>query len=174
MNMQDFKTRNPISLGILCLLLSFMLLKTSCRKEKPKTSYEVKEAPSNKSDINKNKVKSETEYISILSANLFQKAMSANNLARHQRVIQSVGDKALVNEVIISNFMNTADVKMPTNEEMRANVEHFVIETYRKFYVRSPGELELTWFVNYINNNPKLSVEMIYTSFAASDEYLFY
>ena len=70
--------------------------------------------------------------------------------------------------------MNTADVKMPSNEEMRVNVEHFVIETYRKFYVRSPGELELTWFVNYIESNPKLTVEIIYTSFAASDEYLFY
>jgi hypothetical protein len=181
--MQDFKYKSYlinsglgkiIQFTFTAVLLSVIIVQPSCRKKEKKTVYEVNEAPSYRSDINKNKAKSESEYISILSANLFQKALSANALARHQRVIQSVGDKALVNEIIISNFMNKADVKMPSNEEMRADVEKFIVETYRKFYVRTPTELELTWFKNYINNNPKVTVELIYTSFSASDEYLFY
>lgn len=163
--MRDFK--------LLLLILLLLVVVGSCKKEK-RTVYDVNETTSYRSNINKNKIKSETEYISILSANLFQKPLSATELAKHQRIIQSVGDKAVVNEVIISNFMNLPDVQMPGNTEMRANVDAFIIETYKKFYVRTPTELELTWFRNYINNNPNVTVEMVYTSFSASDEYLFY
>ena len=89
-------------------------------------------------------------------------------------MISSIGDKALVNEVIISNYMNDPDVILPKNSIMRADIDAFVIETYKRFYVRPPSEVEKTFFINYIEANPNVTVEMIYTSFAASDEYLFY
>jgi hypothetical protein len=157
------------------IAVCFLLVFGSCKKTEVPT-YQVTDLGvyNNSSGLEKGSRKNEVQYIAILSTNLFQKPLSASEVVKTQRVIESVGDKALVNEIIISNYMNSPDVLLPHNDSMRADVEKFVIETYRRFYVRPPSEVEKTFFVNYLNANPNITVELIYTSFSASDEYLFY
>ena len=159
-------------------LISLLVITTllfSCKKnEFPEYEVNDYDVYNNSHRIQKGKRKNNLQYISILSTNLFQKPISSSMLFTTQQVIESVGDKALVNEIIISNYMNEPTVQLPKDSEMRADVEKFVIETYKRFYVRPPSEVEKTFFVNYIEANPNLTVELIYTSFAASDEYLFY
>ena len=147
----------------------------SCKKNEF-AEYEVNDVDvyNNSHRLKKGTRKNDVQYISILSTNLFQKPISSAKVIQTQRVIESVGDKALVNEIIISNYMNESTVILPEDADMRADVENFVIETYKRFYVRPPSEVEKTFFVNYIEANTNVSVEMVYTSFAASDEYLFY
>ena len=153
-------------------LIAFLF---SCKKNEIPT-YEVNDLDvyNNSSGLQKGSRKNEVQYISILSTNLFQKPLSASDVVKTQKVIESVGDKALVNEIIISNYMNSPDVQLPSDDTMRADLERFVIETYKRFYVRPPSEVEKTFFINYLTANPNITVEMVYTSFAASDEYLFY
>ena len=73
--------------------------------------------------------------------------------------------------------MNSSSVILPARQRMIDSTEKFVVETYIRFFIRRPTEAEKTWFVNFINankSNPKFRPEMIYTAFAASDEYMFY
>ena len=51
---------------------------------------------------------------------------------------------------------------------------NFVFETYKRFLIREPTEAEVTYFRNYITSDPNVSPELVYFSFALSNEYLFY
>jgi hypothetical protein len=146
-----------------------VLMLPSCKEEE--ASYGLDNQHIRPSNAEKTKLKTPEQYVSILYANLFQTALSSDNLFEVSQCIQSVGDKDLVHEVIISNYMNDGGVELPSDAEMRADVEQFVIETYHRFLVREPSEAELQYFKNYINSNPNVNSEMVYFSFALSNEY---
>jgi len=157
-------------------LLLLVVLATACKKKDTNT-YQVVDTPSYGDNLNKDKAKSNIEFHSILSTNLFQKPSSINELSRTDRVIQSCGDKTLINEVIISNYMNSSNVRLPSRKMMTDSTERFVEETYIRFFIRRPTEAEKTWFINFINankSNPNFRPELVYTAFAAADEYMFY
>lgn len=151
------------------IILAFSL--SGCEKDK---LYEVNEETILPPNANKNKLKSSQQYIAILYANLFQTALSSDNLFEASECVASVGDKDLVHEVLISNYMNKPDVILPTNQEMRADVDAFITETYNRFLVRNPTEAERQYFKNYINTNPGVRPELVYFSFALCDEYQYY
>lgn len=161
-------------IAVFSLMILFF---TQCKKENIITNYEVTETPSYGDNLNKDKDKTNIEFHSILTTNLFQKPSSINELSRTDRVIQSCGDKTLINEVIISNYMNTSFVKLPSRQFMLDSTEKFVVDTYIRFFIRRPSEAEKTWFINFINankSNPNFRPELVYSSFSASDEYMFY
>jgi hypothetical protein len=73
--------------------------------------------------------------------------------------------------------MNSANVKLPSRKMMTDSTERFIEETFIRFFIRRPTEAEKTWFTNFINanqSNPNFRPELVYTAFAASDEYMFY
>ena len=71
---------------LLILLLCFPLLFSSCRKD---DVYELNEINATSYNANKNKLKSSNQFISILYANLFQEALSANELVEISRLTRS-------------------------------------------------------------------------------------
>jgi hypothetical protein len=144
----------------------------SCKKTE--YVYQIENENLYPDNAGKVKVKSDEQFVSILYANLFQEALGANELVRVVRCIRANGDKDLIHEVLVSNFMNRADVQLPEAEFMRANPDSFVVETYKRFLVRYPTEAEKTWFRNYINTHPTVTPEIVYASFAISNEYQFY
>ena len=89
-------------------------------------------------------------------------------------MFESIGDKELGREVLISNFMNKPNVQLPSDSLMRADPDQFIKDTYERFFVRIPTEGELTWYRNFIETNPQLSSELVYFAFALSNEYLYY
>ncbi|MCB9244922.1 MAG: hypothetical protein H6606_00700 [Flavobacteriales bacterium] len=145
----------------------------SCEKEII-ANYEVNEVDVLDGDLIKTRNKSDKQYTSILYTTLYKKAISVNKLVQTERVIQSFGDKSLIHEIIVSNYMNSGEVELPSDSFMRANPDQFIIDTYKKFYVRLPSEMEISFFRNYIEANPNVTTELVYTAFAASDEYQFY
>lgn len=161
---------NRIKIGLLMVCAVGIF---ACTKER-RVRYEVVNQQANDIVIDKNKAKTDRQYISILYANLFQEALPINQQVATQNVIQSVGDRALVYEIILSNYMNKSGVILPPVSEMKGNPEQFIIDTYKRFYLRIPSELEKSFFVNFFANNPNVTPELVYTAFAASDEYIFY
>jgi hypothetical protein len=157
----------PIAFSLLLAALLF----TGCTKE---PIYEVNEIGILPPSANKDQAKTNEQYVAVLHANLFQDGLSANELYGIGQCIESIGDKELAREVIISNFMNKPGVILPTDAAMRADIDAFVVETYRRFLVRDPSEAEKTWFRNYIEADPNVTPEIVYYSFAMSNEYLFY
>lgn len=149
-----------------------LLLGSGCKKDV--FLYEVDPVELGQYDGNKDREKSNQEYAAILHANLFQTALSPGDLYEIDQCIQSIGDKQLAREVIISNFMNKPGVIIPTAAEMQADVDGFITATYNRFLVRGPTEAEKTWFRNRIEADPNVTPELIYFSFALCEEYLFY
>ena len=165
MNMRTFKS-NLIFIIVLFLSIS------SCKKED--IVYDINELQSSSYNANKNKLKSIGQYISIVYANLFQKALSSNDLVGITNCIESIGDKHVAHEIVLSNFMNEQDVIIPSDSLMRADLDIFIEETYKRFFVRDITEAEREFFLNFLNTNPNVTCEMVYTSFALSNEYQFY
>jgi hypothetical protein len=158
-------------LFFLLLLATFLFPLAGCQKEK---LYEVNEETILPPNANKTKLKSDQQYIAILYANLFQTALSSDNLFEASECVQSIGDKDLVHEVLISNYMNSGGVILPSNEEMRSDIDGFITETYNRFLVRNPTEAERQFFKNYISTHPNVKPELVYFSFALSNEYQYY
>ena len=144
----------------------------SCKKEEP--IYDVNQIQSTSYNANKNKLKSTAQYISILYANLFQKALSANELVEITRCIESIGDKEVAHEIVLSNFMNQTGVTLPSDSLMRADLDVFLEETYKRFYVRDITEAEREFFLKFFESHPNVSAEMVYSAFSLSNEYQFY
>ena len=154
------------------LIVFSVFIFSSCAKDEP--VYDINQIQSNSYNANKNKLKTPGQYISILYANLFQQALSSNELVEITRCIESVGDKEIVHEVIISNFMNKEGVTIPSDSLMRADLDLFIEETYKRFYVRDITEAEREYFLNFFESHPNVSSEMVYTAFSLSNEYQFY
>ena len=125
----------------MCIFLSVI----SCKKD---DIYELNEIHANSYNANKNKLKTTNQYISVLYANLFQEALSANELFEISRCIQSIGDKEVAHEIVFSNFMNKNGVIIPSDSVMRDNLDVFIEETYKRFFVRDITEAEREFFIS--------------------------
>lgn len=136
--------------------------------------YGVEEVLVQPVDLSGKKEKTPEQYIAILYANLYQKAMSPNQLVQATETITSIGDKQVAYETLISKFMNDPDIRLPSEQSMREDPEAFVIETYKRFFVRVPTEGEKTWMINYIKSHPEVTPEHVYYAFAISNEYYYY
>jgi hypothetical protein len=136
--------------------------------------YELNEINATSYNANKNKLKSSNQFISILYANLFQEALSANELVEISRCIQSIGDKEVAHEIILSNFMNKEGVIIPSDSIMRDDLNLFIEESYKRFFVRDITEAEREFFLSFFESHPNVSAEMVYMAFSLSNEYQYY
>ncbi len=156
---------------ILIIPICISLFFTNCRKD---DIYELNEINASSYNANKNKLKSTNQYIAILHANLFQQALSANELVEISRCIESIGDKHVAHEIVLSNFMNKQGVFIPSDSLMRYDLDLFIEETYKRFFVRDITEAEREFFINFFESNPNVSAEMVYTAFSLANEYQYY
>jgi hypothetical protein len=156
---------------LLLIFLCFPLLFSSCRKD---DVYELNEVQATSYNANKNKLKSSNQFISILHANLFQKALSANELVEISRCIESIGDKEVAHEIVLSNFMNKEGVIIPSDSIMREDLDLFIEESYKRFFVRDITEAEREFFLSFFDSHPNVSAEMVYMAFSLSNEYQYY
>jgi hypothetical protein len=65
-------------------------------------------------------------------------------------------------------------VQLPNAEIITQDPEGFINDTYVRFLVRYPTEAERTWMRNFLASHPTMNPELVYTSFALSEEYLHY
>ena len=70
--------------------------------------------------------------------------------------------------------MNKEGVTIPSDSLMHADLDLFIEETYKRFYVRDITEAEREYFLNFFESHPNVSSEMVYTAFSLSNEYQFY
>ena len=155
------------------LSICISLILCACKKEED-IVYDVNRVNANSYNSGKDKLKSIPQYISILYANLFQKALSANELVEITDCITSIGCKEVANEIVLSNLMNNTGVIMPSDSLMRTDVDVFLEDTYKRFFIRDITEAEREYFKNFLQTHPDVSVEMVYTAFSLSNEYQFY
>lgn len=144
-----------------------------CRPE-PEASFELQGLEVTPGFAVKDRLKTNEQWVAIVHTNLFQSAMSANDLYNAARVFESIGDQSLAREVLLSNFFNQPNLSLMTRDEMLENLDAFLDETYLRFYTRFPTQAERTYVREFILNNPGMTPELVYMSFALSDEYRYY
>jgi hypothetical protein len=159
--------------GAMAALAAISVYLTSCKKDQ-EGLYELNEIDVAGSAAEKNKQKTNQQFVSILHTNLFQSSISGSDIFELDRLFQSIGDKDIAKEILISNFFNDSGVQLPTLEEMNNNIDGFIDDTYKRFFVRLPNEAEKTWVKNFIQTNPYMTPELVFFAFALSNEYQFY
>ena len=122
----------------------------------------------------KDKLKTNEQYLNIVYANIYQTALSPDKLVDLSNVINSLGDKQVAYEIIIAKMMGDPAIKLPPKKDMDADPAKFITETYQRFYVRNPTQAEKTFFVNFLKSHPNLTPEHVYFAFATTSEYYFY
>lgn len=169
---------NKIGLYVLCL--GFVLSTLSCKKTIVQDKvydnviYDLGNQVVYTAASQKTKQKTATQYLSILYADLKQTTIPNNELTNLSQVNLAFGDKGLVNEVLVSHYMNNPGVVLPTAAYMRANLDQFITDTYIRFYQRKPSSYEMYGLKKIITDDPNMTPELVYSSFALSDEYWFY
>lgn len=163
----------------LYIIFFIPVLFASCKKEELKLEDRIFQIGKEKlyaSAAEKDKLKNNSQWVAVLYTNLFQQALSASDLYKAGQCITSIGDKELAREVIISNFMNYTSPTpiIPTDTEMRNDINKFTTETFERFLIRRPTEAEKAYFRTFISNDPNVTAELVYFSFALSKEYLYY
>lgn len=162
------------------LLLLLSLFAWSCKKDILQQTvydnviYEVNPVAVYASNAEKTKQKSPDQFISILYSNLTNKTLSGDALNSLSELSLSFGDKGLVNQMLLENFLKNPEISIPSTGEMRNDPDGFVQQTYLKFYLRNPTEYEKYYFKDLIQNDTLITAEMVYAAFSESNEYLFY
>lgn len=179
--MPDFKIKHlNLKSGLIIAGLYFALF--SCKKDiieevvYDNIIYQVDTVPVYQSNGEKDRLKTPLQYISSLYSNLYYASIPSNLLDNLVIYRLSIGDKTLINELILNAFLKDPIVAagMPTDDQMFADVDAFIQESYLRFYLRNPTEYEKYGMANIIENDPDITVIDIYRAFLLSNEYMYY
>lgn len=155
---------------------------SSCKKEITQEIiydniiYQIDTVPVYDSNLEKDRLKTPLQFISSVFSNLYFSSIPSSVLDNLVVYRLSVGDKSLVNELIINAMLQDPVVlaNIPTDEEMRLDIDDFIFTTYLRFYLRYPTEYEKYELKNMIEENTDLDPVEIFRAFLLSNEYQFY
>lgn len=98
---------------IFALFISLVII-SSCTKDTTYL-YDVKDVSVTQSGNSKSRAKTTTEFISIAYADLFATTISNAKLVELNTAYSSFGDKKLIEDRIIRQFLADTSLTMPTN-----------------------------------------------------------
>ena len=167
---------------IVLLLLVMTFIITSCKKEiveeviYDNIIYQIDTVPVYQSNTEKDRLKTPIQYISSLYSNLAFSSIPTTILDNLVVYRLSIGDKTLVNELILNAMLEDPAViaMFPTNAEMRDDIDAFIEESYLRFYLRYPTAYEKYSLFTIIGNDEDITVTDVFRAFLLSNEYMFY
>lgn len=159
--------------AIFPLLVFLLLVFTGCKKEFI-YQFEVDDVDVTQPGAVKPNIKSDIEFISVAYTDLFGAAIPQNELDDLALSYSAFGDKKVLIDMIIRNFLNDSAVDIPSQSEMEGDPGAFVEDSFRKFFVRKPTEFEKWFVVNKIQSDQNLTPELVYYAFLTSNEYRYY
>ena len=152
-----------------------VLVLSSCSNDDPYFLFEVDNVEVQQSDADKNRLKTDIEFVSIAYNDLYGSNIPQNQLEEIITSYKSFGDKSLVIELIIKKFILDESSDIPNLLRLsRESVESFVVEAYEKLYNRTPNAFEKWHMTELIMDNTIIDAEMIYFSMMTSNEYRYY
>ncbi|MBK7568368.1 MAG: hypothetical protein IPI31_11155 [Bacteroidetes bacterium] len=179
--MQDFKNTQTVKYFIFSIL-GIIFFISSCKKEiveeviYDNIIYQIDTVPVYQSNTEKDRLKTPIQYISSLYSNLAFSSIPTTILDNLVIYRLSIGDKTLVNELILNAMLEDPAVTamFPTNAEMRDDIDAFINESYLRFYLRNPTAYEKYSLHNIIENDEDITVTDVFRAFLLSNEYMFY
>jgi len=146
---------------------------SSCTEEK-EYQYGITDVNVGNENGDKNNRKSTTEFISIAYTDVFGARIPQTKLVNLSVVYSSFGDLNVIEERIISNFLNDPAAVIPATPVVNGDTTQFIINCYKKFYNREPSEIEKYFWLGQIKTNASATPSAIYFAMMTSDEYRFY
>ena len=157
----------------LIFILSILIL-FSCKKEK-KVTYNINDVNITQNAVVKDHLKSTTEFISIAYSDIFGTVITTNKLAELSTIYKAFGDKKLIEEMVIKNFLNEQSIQIPQiDRTSEATIQNFVTDSYKKLFNRTPDEYELWYVAESIVKDSDLTAELVYFSLMTANEYRYY
>ena len=154
-------------------LLSILII-VSCKKEK-KVIYHVNDINITQNAAAKDHLKSTTEFISIAYSDIFGTVITTDKLADLSTMYRAFGDKKLIEEMVIKNFLNESTIQIPQiDRTSEITIQNFVSNSYKKLFNRTPDEYELWFVADMILKDDALTAELIYFSLMTANEYRYY
>lgn len=150
-----------------------LFVAVACNKEKTYL-YDVNSVDVTQQSGVKGTAKSTTEFISIAYADLFGTTIANDDLVKLFTAYSSFGDKKLIEDRIIRNFLDLPGTNIPTTQQMRNDIPVYITNTYKKLFNRNPNEFEKYYLKNMIQTDTTITSEMMYYSFMTSNEYRYY
>jgi hypothetical protein len=151
-----------------------VLLLFSCKKEK-KITYQLNDVTIENNTANKDHLKSTIEFISIAYSDIFGTVISTNKLAELSQIYKAFGDKKLIEQMVIKNFLNEPSIQITQiDRSSMGTINSFVQNAYTKLYNRTPDEYELWFVADMITKDNDLTSELIYFSLMTANEYRYY
>jgi hypothetical protein len=157
------------NLLIICVCLTAL----SCQKDLQKV-YDINRQQVSLTTIDKDNFKQELSLISLAHTDLFATPIEGWKLNQCIADFAATNDKEAMLDLILRGFLNQNNLPLPTDTQMRNDIESFVSTTYQKFYHREPSPFEAFKLKQIIENDTALKPVMLYYSFLSSDEYRFF
>lgn len=138
--------------------------------------YGIDTIPVYASAVDKDRIKTPTQYISTLYSHLYFRPISSQILADLSVLQLANGSRQLVNDMIIESFLLDEEVlgTLPNAMEMRDDIDDFVEMTYLRFYLRYPTAYEKFGLIRMIEEDAEITPLEIYRAFLLANEYYFY
>lgn len=156
-----------ISLICTCLIVA-------CSKD-PNYLFELENVEINQASADKNRLKTDIEFVSIAFNDLYAQNISQGELDDIITVYKSFGDKSIVIEMIIRKFISDENSQIPNiDRSTEQTVKQFVQETYETIFNRTPNAFETWYLTDYIYSHQEIDAEMVYYSLMTSNEYRYY
>ena len=159
------------------ILFVFVCCVVSCSKDveiKNSYVYNINDVNVTQQGSNKDVPKTTTEFISIAYTDLFNTVISNTKLVEISTAYASFGDKKLIEDRIIRQFLADTNVVIPAASTMRNDIALFITQSYGRFFNRSPSDFEKNYLKNVIQNDTAITPAMLYYSFMTSNEYRYY
>jgi hypothetical protein len=154
---------------VLLILFSF----TACKRERT-ILYDVQDVYIKRDGANKTRLKTTTEFIAIAYSDIFGTTIPQNKLDEIALLYESFGDKKMMEDIIIKNFINSSSAQIPSTATMNADLDKFIFDTYKKLYSREPLETEVLKLKELIKSNSAITPTVVYYALMTSNEYRYY
>lgn len=145
----------------------------SCKRERA-ILYDVQDAYVKRDGANKTRLKTTTEFIAISYSDIFGTTIPQNKLDEIALVYESFGDKKLMEDIIVKNFINSPSAQIPSATTMNADLDKFISDAYKKLYNREPSETEAFKVKELIKSNSAITPLVVYYALMTSNEYRYY
>lgn len=155
--------------AILLMNLAF----TACEKEVDYL-YEVNPVTVQSPGSIKTNAKSTVEFLTIAWADLFGTQIPQQELSRLNTVYVAFGDKKMIEDRILLNFLSKSGVQIPAQTNVSGDTTLYINNTYKKLFNRDANAFEKYYMKEQIRLNAAMTSKVIWYALMTSDEYRYY
>lgn len=122
----------------------------------------------------KTELKDDLQFMSIAYRDLHDEEVPPSVLQTMRKAYLSFGDKELVIDEVVQSLLLSPTVVYPSQDDIQADPQGFITDTYKKFLLRNPTAFELAYWDTQLAQQTDLTAREVYYVFMTCKEYKYY